>query len=49
MIVKQPFRCDCGSRISIGDGTFVNLDCVLLDTAPITIGRSCQLAPGSSC
>lgn len=45
VIVKQPFRCDYGSRISIGDGTFVNLDCVLLDTAPITIGRSCQLAP----
>ena len=45
VVVKQPFRCDFGIRISIGAGTFVNFDCVLLDTAPITIGRNCQLAP----
>ena len=28
VVVKQPFRCDYGGRISIGAGTFVNFDCV---------------------
>jgi maltose O-acetyltransferase len=44
VVVKQPFRCDYGSQISIGAGTFVNYGCVMLDPAPITIGRSCQIA-----
>jgi maltose O-acetyltransferase len=45
VVVKQPFRCDYGSRISIGAGTFINYDCVMLDGAPITIGARCQIAP----
>ena len=44
VVVKPPFRCDYGSQISIGAGTFVNYDCVLLDVAPIRIGAACQLA-----
>lgn len=43
--VQPPFRCDYGTYISIGSGTFVNYDCVLLDVAPITIGTGCQLGP----
>ncbi len=39
------FRCDYGSHITIGAGTFVNYDCVMLDVAPIRIGAACQLAP----
>lgn len=42
-IVKQPFRCDYG-RISIGAGTFINYDCMVLDEAPIRIGKACQIA-----
>jgi maltose O-acetyltransferase len=42
--VRPPFRCDYGRYISIGAGTFVNFDCVLLDVAPIRIGAACQLA-----
>ena len=39
------FRCDYGIHITIGAGTFVNYDCVMLDVAPIAIGAACQLAP----
>ena len=44
VVVKPPFRCDYGAHITIGAGTFVNYDCVMLDVAPIRIGAACQLA-----
>jgi maltose O-acetyltransferase len=44
VVVKPAFRCDYGTPITIGAGTFVNYDCIFLDVAPITIGSSCQLA-----
>ena len=44
VVVKPTFRCDYGSNISIGEGTFVNYDCIMLDVAPIRIGAACQLA-----
>lgn len=43
-VVELPFRCDYGSHISIGAGTFINYDCVVLDPAPVSIGRDCQIA-----
>jgi maltose O-acetyltransferase len=45
VVVKPTFRCDYGSYITIGAGTFVNYDCVMLDVAAIAIGEACQLAP----
>ena len=44
--IRPPFRCDYGSYITIGAGTFVNFDCVMLDVAPIRIGAACQIASG---
>jgi maltose O-acetyltransferase len=44
VVVRPPFRCDYGSHIAIGAGTFVNYDCVMLDVAPIRIGAACQVA-----
>jgi maltose O-acetyltransferase len=44
VVVKPNFRCDYGSNISIGDGTFLNFDCVMLDIAPISLGATCWLA-----
>jgi maltose O-acetyltransferase len=44
VVVKPPLRCDYGTHIAIGERTFVNYDCVLLDVAEITIGADCQLA-----
>ena len=44
--IRPPFQCDYGSHITIGAGTFVNFGCVMLDVAPIRIGRNCQIATG---
>ena len=44
VVVRPGFRCDYGTHIAIGAGTFVNYDCVMLDCAPITIGAACQIA-----
>jgi maltose O-acetyltransferase len=44
--ILPTFRCDYGSRISIGAGTFVNYGAIALDVAAITIGAACQIATG---
>ena len=44
VVVKPAFRCDYGANITIGDGTFLNFDCVMLDIAPIALGAPCWLA-----
>ena len=44
--IRSPFYCDFGDGIRIGDGTFVNFNCVMLDGAPITVGDQCLLATG---
>jgi maltose O-acetyltransferase len=42
--IRPPFRCEYGTRVSIGAGTFINYDCLMLDVAPITIGTAGQVA-----
>jgi maltose O-acetyltransferase len=44
VVIEPTFRCDYGSNIDLGAGTFVNYDAIMLDVAPITIGAACQLA-----
>ena len=44
VVVRPPFRCEYGYPVSIGAGTFLNFDCLMLDVAPITIGAHCQIA-----
>jgi maltose O-acetyltransferase len=44
--VRAPFYCDYGDGITIGERTFVNFDCTMLDGAAITIGDECLLASG---
>ncbi len=44
VVLRPPFRCEYGTRVTIGDGTFANYDLLMLDVAPITIGASCQIA-----
>jgi len=44
VVIRPPFHCDYGTQISIGAGTFVNFDCVMIDVAPIRIGEACQIA-----
>ena len=32
--VRAPFRCEYGTRVSIGARTFLNYDCLMLDLQP---------------
>src|SRR3954463_7141814 len=41
--IRAPFRCEYGTRVSIGGRTFLNYDCVMLDVAAVTIGAACQI------
>src|SRR3954451_6042089 len=43
VVVRPSFYCEYGA-ISIGSSTFVNVDAVMLDVAPIVIGEACQIA-----
>ena len=45
-IVEPPFHCDYGWNISLGAGAYVNVNCVVLDCAPVTIGAGSLLGPG---
>lgn len=45
-VLRTPFYCDYGFNIFIGQGVFLNFNCVLLDVAPIRIGDGCQIGPG---
>jgi maltose O-acetyltransferase len=46
--VEAPFFCDYGAQISLGARVFVNMACVFLDAAPITLGDDVQLGPACS-
>lgn len=43
--VEAPFCCDYGKHISIGDNSFINFNCVFLDSNKITIGNNVLIAP----
>ena len=43
VVVRPPFFCEYGN-VRIGDRTFVNVEAIVLDVAPVTIGASCQIA-----
>ena len=45
VVIRAPFRCEYGTRVSIGAQTFLNFECLLLDVAPIRIGSACQIGP----
>jgi len=43
--IEPPFFVDYGAHVHIGDRTFVNVNCVFLDSAEIRIGKDGLLAP----
>jgi maltose O-acetyltransferase len=43
--VEPPFRCDYGANIIVGDRFYANYDCIILDCAPVTIGRDVKFGP----
>jgi len=44
VVIRPPLHLEYGTRVSIGAGTFLNYDCLMLDVAPVTIGAACQIA-----
>jgi maltose O-acetyltransferase len=43
--IEPPFFCDYGVHVHIGPTTFVNVNCVFLDSAEIRIGANVLIAP----
>ena len=43
--IEPPFFCDYGAHVHIGATTFVNANCVFLDSAEIRIGANVLIAP----
>lgn len=43
--IKPPFHCDYGKFIEIGDGTFLNYDCMILDACKVKIGKHVMIGP----
>lgn len=46
-LVQPPFHCEFGKTISIGEETFINMNVVMLDNAPITIGINVLIGPNA--
>jgi maltose O-acetyltransferase len=45
LYIEPPFHCDYGYNISCGDNVYFNVNCVVLDCAPIKIGSNVFFAP----
>ncbi len=46
--IMQPFHCDYGYNIEIGENFFANYNCVILDGAKVTFGDNVFIAPNCS-
>ena len=46
--MRPPFRLEYGYGVSIGAGTFLNYDCLMLDVMPVTIGAGATIGAGST-
>ena len=44
-VIRPPFFCDYGYNIWLGDGVFLNFNCVILDVVEVSIGDRTQIGP----
>lgn len=44
--IEALFHYSCGFNIMPGDRIYLNADCIVLDSAPVTIGEGSMLGPG---
>ena len=44
-LIEQPFYCDYGYNIEIGENFFANVNCVILDGAAVRFGDNVFIAP----
>jgi maltose O-acetyltransferase len=43
--IEPPFFCDYGKNLSLGDRFYANTGCIVLDSAPVTIGDRALFGP----
>jgi len=48
VFIEQPFHCDYGKNIEIGNNFFANYNCTILDVGKVIIGENVQFAPNVS-
>lgn len=48
IIINQPFRCDYGCNISVGENFIANFNLTILDEALVTIGNNVFIGPNVS-
>lgn len=48
IIVNQPFRCDFGCNIHVGENFFANFNLTVLDEAEVRIGDNAFIGPNVS-
>ena len=46
VVIEPGFQCDYGGQISLGNNFYANFNCVMLDSAAITIGDDVMFGPG---
>ena len=44
-MLRPPFYCDYGFNLHLGEHVFLNYNCVILDTARVTIGDDTRIGP----
>lgn len=44
--LRPPFHCDYGFNIRLGEGVFLNFNCVILDVVEVVIGDRTAIGPG---
>ena len=44
-VIRPPFHCDYGYNIHLGEGAFLNFNCVILDVVEVHIGAGAQIGP----
>lgn len=45
LLIEQPFYCDYGYNIHVGENFYANFNMVILDEAPVTFGDNVFVAP----
>ena len=44
-LIEQPFFCDYGYNIEIGESFYANMNCIILDGAKVVFGNNVFIAP----
>ena len=48
LLIEQPFLCDYGYNIEVGENFYANAHCTILDAAKVTFGENVFVAPDCS-